>query len=203
MKGAPVARALLHAAPWARAVLLFREPVGRSVSWLQHMALKFPNVPNCLHYRPVDCCVAKRWFLEGTHHLGGSRYHEHLSAWLDAGWTLSSFHVVRFEDLFDRGGLEALYAGILDFLGLDVAPAHNLSKAQTQPANRRSVAPYNISTHNYEAMVRAVEDDTANLEALLGRDFGWRRTWETQLAQCRQDHICHVSLIPQRRADRR
>ena len=194
--GGPVARALKAAAPWARAVVIFREPVARAISWLQHMALKFPTVPNCLHYRPLDCCVAKKWFLEGGHHLGGSRYHAHLSSWLDNGWALDEFHVVRFEDLFERDGLATLYAGILAFLDLDVAPARNLSKAESKPSNRRSVAPYNVSAANYENMVAAVADDTARLEALLGRDFGWTRTWDAQRAQCARDGVCRVSLIP-------
>ena len=194
--GGPVARALKAAAPWARAVVIFREPVARAISWLQHMALKFPNVPNCLHYRPLDCCVAKKWFLQGGHHLGGSRYHAHLASWLDNGWVLDEFHVVRFEDLFERDGLATLYAGILEFLDLDVAPARNLSKAESKPSNRRSVAPYNVSAANYDAMVAAVADDTARLEALLGRDFGWTRTWDAQRAQCARDGVCRVSLIP-------
>ena len=193
-----MARALKAAAPWARAVVIFREPVARAISWLQHMALKFPNVPNCLHYRPLDCCVAKKWFLQGGHHLGGSRYHAHLASWLDNGWVLDEFHVVRFEDLFERDGLATLYAGILKFLDLDVAPARNLSKAESKPSNRRSVAPYNVSAANYENMVAAVADDTARLEALLGRDFGWTRTWDAQRAQCARDGICRVSLIPQK-----
>ena len=194
--GGPVARALKAAAPWARAVVIFREPVARAISWLQHMALKFPTVPNCLHYRPLDCCVAKKWFLQGGHHLGGSRYHAHLASWLDNGWALDEFHVVRFEDLFERDGLATLYAGILKFLDLDVAPARNLSKAESKPSNRRSVAPYNVSAANYDAMVAAVADDTARLEALLGRDFGWTRTWDAQRAQCARDGVCRVSLIP-------
>jgi len=217
--GAPAARALRAAAPWTRVVLLFREPIGRAISWLQHMALKFPRVPNCLHYRAIDCCVRKRWFLAGNHHLGGSRYHEHLRAWLASGWSLDDFHVVRFEDLFLRDGLATVYSGILDFLGLDGAPARNLTEAETRPSNRRSVRPYNISTDAYRAMVAAVDDDArprrrapsfssegrtrappapqvAALEALLGRDFGWAATWRRQLAQCEADGICRVSLIP-------
>ena len=45
-------------------------------------------------------------------------------------------------------------------------------------------------------MVAAVADDTARLEALLGRDFGWTRTWDAQRAQCARDGVCRVSLIP-------
>ena len=59
------------------------------------------------------------------------------------------------EDLLEPGGLPRVYAGVLDFLGLDVGPAANLTSAEAAPSNRRSVAPYNVSTDAYRAMVAA------------------------------------------------
>jgi len=127
--------------------------------------------------------------------MGGSRYDEHLSSWLRAGWTLEDFHVVAFEALVrDVGGV---YEGVLTFLGLDAAAARNLSSAETAPANRRSAAPYNVSEDAYRALVDAVADDARSLEKRLQRDFGWRRTWDAQLAQCARDGgRCRVSLLP-------
>ena len=136
------------------------------------------------------------WFLRGNHHLGGSKYAAHLRSWLAAGWRLDEFHIVRFEDLLEPGGLPKVYAGVLDFLGLDVGPAANLSSAEAAPSNRRSVAPYNVSTDAYRAMVAAARDDVADLEKLLGRDFGWAATWAAQLAQCERDGGCRLSLLP-------
>ena len=161
------------------------------------MAQKFPLVPSCLRSRPLDCCVRQGWFLRGNHHLGGSRYATHLRSWLGAGWDLDDFHVVRFEDLLEPGGLERVYVGVLGFLGLPTAPARNLTAAESRPANRRSVAPYNVSADAYRALVAAVEDDVVDLETLLGRDFGWRATWAAQLAQCDRDGgSCRLSLLP-------
>lgn len=130
--GSRVARALKVSAPWARVVLIFREPLARSMSWLQHMALKFPNIPNCLHYRSMDCCVQQAWFLEGVHHLGGSKYYANLQTWLRAGWTHQDMHFVRFEDIVETpSGLARVYRGILAFLGLNLAPC--VPKAARQP----------------------------------------------------------------------
>ena len=59
------ALALRQAAPWAKLVLIFREPITRAMSWLQHMNMGLPLVPNCLRSRSMDCCVRQRWFLKG------------------------------------------------------------------------------------------------------------------------------------------
>ena len=92
----------------------------------------------------------------------------------------------------------AARAGGCVFRGwLPTAPARNLTAAESRPANRRSVAPYNVSADAYRAMVAAVEDDVVDLETLLGRDFGWRATWAAQLAQCDRDGgSCRLSLLP-------
>ena len=42
------ALALRQAAPWAKLVIILQEPITRAMSWLQHMNMKFPLVPNCL-----------------------------------------------------------------------------------------------------------------------------------------------------------
>ncbi|KAJ8604966.1 hypothetical protein CTAYLR_006896 [Chrysophaeum taylorii] len=196
--GGPVARALKASAPWAKIVLVFREPVARAMSWLQHMAMKYPAIPSCLHHRPMDCCVQQSWFLSGVHHLGGSKYYKHLKDWIDAGWRVDDdIHVVRFEQMIESPrGFRDAYRAILDFLGLDPGPAANMTRDDTQPANRRSVVPYNVSRRAYEAMVDEVRQDAANLEELLGVDFGWHRYWARQLAQCDRDRLCRVPLLP-------
>lgn len=189
--GRRVASNLLSAAPQAKIVLVFREPVARAMSWLQHMAMKFPLVPNCLHYRSMDCCVQQSWFLTGVHHLGGSLYFKHLDSWLRAGWTLDRIHVVRFEDIIERG-LALVYRDVLAFLGLDDVVVANVS----DNANRRSTTPYNVSIPAYRAMVKVVRHDAQRLNALLKRDFKWHRHWARQLAQCERDGVCRVSLLP-------
>lgn len=185
------ALALRQAAPWAKLVIILREPITRAMSWLQHMRMKFPLVPNCLRTRSMDCCVRQRWFLAGNHHLGGSLYDSHLQRWLAAGWSLESFLVIRFEDLFQDKGAERVYGSILNFVGLD---AHNLSS--TAPSNRRSIAPYEVLPDAYDMMMDVVKDDVAALEKRLGRSFGWSQTWAAQRAQCRRDGVCRVALIP-------
>jgi len=190
-----VAAALRRSAPWTKIVLLLREPISRAMSWLQHMAVKFPNVPNCLHHADMECCVAQSWFTHGVHHLGGGMYHHLIRGWLDAGWDLGSFHVARFEDILDRG-IGPVYADILNFLELDTTPAANLTAAASAPANRRSSKPYNMSLGAYITMVDVVKDDVKSLEALLHRDFGWAQLWAAQEAQCERDGACRVSLLP-------
>lgn len=125
--------ALRRSAPWTRVVLVFREPIARAMSWLQHMAMKFPHLPNCLHYRTMDCCVRQSWFTDGVHHLGGSKYYSNLKAWTDAGWSVrDDMHFVRFEDIVETpDGLSAVYRGILDFLGLDPTPSLNMTNRDT------------------------------------------------------------------------
>lgn len=192
--GQRVAANLLVAAPQAKIVLVFREPVARAMSWLQHMALKFTRVPNCLHYKSMDCCVQQSWFLTGVHHLGGSLYFKHLASWLSAGWTLDRIHVVRFEDIIERkDGLAFVYRGVLAFLGLD---PHDVVANVSDNANRRSTTPYNVSIPAYRAMVKVVRRDADRLNTLLKRDFKWHRYWARQLAQCQRDGVCRVSLLP-------
>ena len=192
------ALALRQAAPWAKLVIILREPITRAMSWLQHMNMKFPLVPNCLRSRSMDCCVRQRWFLRGNHHLGGSLYDAHLEKWLDAGWPLQQFLIIKFEDLFEDHGAENVYGRILDFVGLQ---AHNLSS--TTPSNRRSTVPYEVLPDAYDDMVEVVRDDVASLERRLGRSFGWADIWKTQRSQCKRDGVCRVDLIPRAPASSR
>ena len=162
------------------------------------MNMKFPLVPNCLRSRSMDCCVRQRWFLKGNHHLGGSLYDAHLSKWLEAGWPLEQFLIIRFEDLFEDDGASHVYGRILDFVGLQ---AHNLSS--TTPSNRRSIVPYEVLPDAYDDMVEVVRDDVASLERRLGRSFGWADIWKTQRSQCKRDGVCRVDLIPRAPASSR
>ena len=146
----------------------------------------------------MDCCVRQRWFLRGNHHLGGSLYDAHLEKWLDAGWPLQQFLIIKFEDLFEDHGAENVYGRILDFVGLQ---AHNLSS--TTPSNRRSTVPYEVLPDAYDDMVDIVKDDVASLERRLGRSFGWADIWKTQRSQCKRDGVCRVDLIPRAPASSR
>jgi len=151
-----IAQNIRASAPWAKAVFVFREPIARAMSWLQHMALKFPHLPNCLHYHDMACCVQQSWFFFSDHHLHGSLYYTHLHSWLTiGGWSMKSMHFVQFEDILEFG-LAHVYANILAFLGLDLSHSANLTSTETQPANRRSTRPYNISINDFTNMVNYV-----------------------------------------------
>ena len=139
--------------------------------------------------------MRQRWFLRGNHHLGGSLYDAHLEKWLDLGWPLQQFLIIKFED--PSRIMAWKMRGHLDFVGLQ---AHNLSS--TTPSNRRSTVPYEVLPDAYDDMVDIVKDDVASLEKRLGRSFGWADIWKTQRSQCKRDGVCRVDLILGRRRRR-
>lgn len=202
-QGPRVARNILAVQPRTKAILVFREPIARSMSWLQHMALKYPHLPNCLHSNPMACCVTQSWFRTSPRHLYGSLYFRHLTAWIDAGWPIQNIHILRFEDIIDYG-FESIVNDVLRFLHLDprLLPAPSSSQNSTN-TNRRSTHPYNISLPAYRDMVAFVKDDVASLTFLVGRDFGWPAIWDRQLLQCKRDGICQVHLLPPKQPRRR
>jgi len=144
----------------------------------------------------MSYCVGQPWFLrESGDHIGGSLYGKHLEQWM-AHFPRSQILALRFEDMAADPG--AVYARLLDFLGLDP-----YADVEFENSNPRSVAPYNMSIDVYRSLVNLVDQDTRTLDRLVGaaragdhKSFSspWRRRWKGQLAQCRRDGQCQVSL---------
>ena len=190
--GNATALALASAAPWLRHVLVLREPVARAVSWLRHMWLKYPTLPNCLHRHALDHCASSRWFVRGRGYLGGSQYARFVRAWLRA-FPREQFHFVRFEDLV--GAPRATLDAVTRFLALPPfeESAFGAAGALANANPRSPSAGHNMSLGTYRALVDACRGGAKELRALTGVDFRWEPIWERELARCaRRDGACAI-----------
>lgn len=186
---ATTAPSLFAANPTMKLVLLFREPVTRAVSYLQHTASHVVKAAkrhsvqkgsnstwaDCLAVRSLDACASLGAVAAHLENYGRS-----VNRWLDVA-PKSSFFFATLEDLVSDpapvfGRMQA-FVGLDVFTDLDFDPSGH---------NRSTDVPYNMSADNYRRLVKKASADADDLDAAVSRTFtkGWRALWRAQAAQC-------------------
>lgn len=174
--------------PWLKLVFVFREKVGRSMSYKNMLAEKYDR--GC-HGDIAKC-------LSASMNAWGS-YAGSTKAWFDA-FPASQVHAIQFEELVEDP--EGVLRRLKEFLGLDPElPRRDLSNTN----RRASSSGWPIPRHDYEKLVAIAKEDQDGLLAVLGEytdidteAWGrrWEALWQRNLATCEgTDAICTVASM--------
>ena len=188
-KGRWLAPILAKLFPFLRLVFVFREKVGRSMSYKNMLAEKYDR--GC-HDDIAKC-------LSASMNAWGS-YADSTRAWFDA-FPASQVHAVQFEELVE--GPEGVLRRLKEFLGLDP----DLPRRDLSNTNRRSSSSgWQIPRRDYEKLVAIAKEDQDGLLAVLDEHTDidteawgrrWEALWQRNLATCegKIDAICTVASM--------
>ena len=186
-KGSWLAPILAKLFPYLRMVFVFREKVGRSMSYKNMLAEKSgkgcgDNLFKCLN------ASMNSW---------GS-YSESTQAWYDH-FPAAQIHAIQFEELVEDP--DGVLRRLKSFLGIDP----ELPPRELTNTNRRASSGWAMSRADYAGLVETARADQERLLRVLeehasGVDgAAWRRRWDAlvdrNLATCNQDAICDVASM--------
>ena len=177
---------LRAANPAIKLVVVFREPVTRAVSYLQHAAAnvlkrerhgRAPDAkyPTCLLGGSLDAC-ARNGALAAHLERYGAAARRALAV-----FDRRQFYFATMEALIAAPA--AVFGDMLGFLGLEEAPLDFGQYGHSHSSDQ----PYNLSARAYGDLVHAAGRDADDLDGATGDaafTAGWRDLWRAQRAQC-------------------
>ena len=193
-RGTGTMASLFAANPKIKFVLVFREPVTRAISYLQHAAANVlksekrghapkGGYPDCLARRSLAECADLDLIAPNLERYG------RVAGWLEV-FPRDQFFFVTMERMVADPA--AVFAAMQAFLGLATFVDLDFDAA----GHRRSAdLPYNMSSARYARLVAAAAADARDLDAATGdANFtaGWRDLWRAQQTQCDSPHSGRV-----------
>ena len=187
-KGVWLAPLLHRLFPWLKLVFVFREKVGRSMSYKNMLAEKYDkgckgDLAKCLTYSMV-----------------AYNYSDAMIHWFET-FSPSQIHLVQFEELVESP--EKVLTELKFFLGLDPS----LPKKDLRQTNKRpSSSGWPIQKSEYDKLVDHARDDGQKLldimEKFKKNTTGWMQRWESLWSRnydtCQShagDQMCSVASM--------
>ena len=187
-KGEWLAPLLAKLFPWLRIVFVFREKVGRSMSYKNMLEEKFQR--GC--HGDVFKCLSASMSAWGSY-AGSTK------AWFEA-FPASQVHAIQFEELVEDP--EGVLRRLKEFLGLDP----EMPKRDLANTNRRtSSGGWPIPRDDYEKLVDIAREDQDGLLRVLeervpgfdGDAWGrrWQKLWDRNFGTCEGSGMCTVASM--------
>jgi hypothetical protein len=188
--GGPLARKLYRYFPWAKIVLILRDPINRVLTKITKRAEDGSIVHLCEEKRQLLGCVQD--YLEA----GDGSYVESLEDWLTT-FPAKQIHVIQWEELLES--TDKVLFDLKYFLGMNVAEL-------VGKFSMRGVPTANVTFRRgqYMRLIRQVEPEVDATLSLLQHHWligkkswlsRWEASWQRVLSSCTDKDECTVDRI--------
>jgi hypothetical protein len=189
-KGSWLAPMLAKYFPYLRIVFVFREKVGRAMSYKNMLEEKYGR--GC--HGDLSKCLMQS--------MVAYNYSDSTQHWFDH-FPASQIHAIQFEDLIENP--ERVLYDLKEFLGIDPSlPNRPLGQTNKRPQS----SGWRIPKKEYRTLVDVAKDDGQGLLNVLERNYDsskgfdasvwmerWERLWERNYATCGGDGFCSVASM--------